>query len=558
MKREIKLNSKIYHNQTTNIAILVLLLFLPAIFGCSSGLSSTPDAAGKLSEPSMQSPHSADDFLVVDCLLPGQIRKLGKIIYHTPRRPIKTTAIDCEIRGGEYVAYDRSNYATALKVWMSQATDGDKVAQTYVGEIYEKGLGLAPQYDLAAEWYRKAAEQGYARAQINLGYLYEKGLGVENNMEKAIYWYRRASGAEALPIPDTHQKPDKEQELNDQIQHKKKEVDNLRQHTDNAQENLATQKESETKILEKDNQIADLLKKIASLESEKAALLRNRGCGSGYTLPSMKSGRYYALVIGNNKYKHFSPLRTAVNDARKIGEIISEKYGFRTKILTDANRYQIMSALNEFREKLTEKDNFLLFYAGHGEVEPQNLEGYWLPVDAEKNNSANWISDSTITGMLNIISARHVLVIADSCYAGIMTFDSIAGLETGFQDEVQFQWLKKLYQKRSRTVFTSGSNQPVLDTGGGKHSIFAKFLINFLETNHDFIEGRRLYCEVSPRVSYASKALAKDQEPQYASFKGHEGSDFFFSPVELAGKADLKDPVDGRYAFYKRRPRPLF
>ena len=91
---------------------------------------------------------------------------------------IKTSAQDCEIRGGEYVSYDRSDYATALKVWLPQAKEGDKVAQTYVGEIYEKGLGVQPDYVLAAEWYRNAAEQGYERAQINLGYLYEKGLGV--------------------------------------------------------------------------------------------------------------------------------------------------------------------------------------------------------------------------------------------------------------------------------------------------------------------------------------------------------------------------------------------
>jgi TPR repeat protein len=96
---------------------------------------------------------------------------LGRsLVYLAPRRPIKTSAQDCETRGGEYVAYDRSDYATALKIWLRQAKEGDKVAQTYVGEIYETGLGVQPGYVPAAEWYRKAAEQGYEQAQINLGY----------------------------------------------------------------------------------------------------------------------------------------------------------------------------------------------------------------------------------------------------------------------------------------------------------------------------------------------------------------------------------------------------
>jgi hypothetical protein len=77
------------------------------------------------------------DLLIVDCLLPGQVRKLGRMVHSTPRRPRKTTAMNCEIRGGEYVAYDRSNYATALSVWLEKAEYGDVVAQNHVGEISE-------------------------------------------------------------------------------------------------------------------------------------------------------------------------------------------------------------------------------------------------------------------------------------------------------------------------------------------------------------------------------------------------------------------------------------
>lgn len=71
--------------------------------------------------------------------------------YLTARRPIKTTAGDCEIRGGEYVAYDRANYASALKVWLPQAQQGDAEAQVIVGEIYEKGLGGLADPALAAQ-----------------------------------------------------------------------------------------------------------------------------------------------------------------------------------------------------------------------------------------------------------------------------------------------------------------------------------------------------------------------------------------------------------------------
>src|SRR5215216_3017694 len=61
------------------------------------------------------------DLEVVDCLLPGQVRALGSRTYLTQRRPVKTTASDCRIRGGEYVDFDRANMKTSLNVWMEAA-----------------------------------------------------------------------------------------------------------------------------------------------------------------------------------------------------------------------------------------------------------------------------------------------------------------------------------------------------------------------------------------------------------------------------------------------------
>jgi hypothetical protein len=173
----------------------LIVSFLSALWGCQSAPSAIKDSQQSTSTPSVPPSATADDFLVVDCLLPGQIRKLGRsFVYLSPRLPIKTSAVDCEIRGGEYVSYDRSDYATALKVWLPLAEEGDKVAQTYVGEIYEKGLGVQPDYALAAAWYRKAADQGYARAEVNLGHLYERGLGIKQDPVAAAHWYRKAAG----------------------------------------------------------------------------------------------------------------------------------------------------------------------------------------------------------------------------------------------------------------------------------------------------------------------------------------------------------------------------
>jgi hypothetical protein len=146
-----------------------------------------------------EAPHAAvrnaEDLMIVDCLLPGQIRSLGmQATYLSARRPVRTTQADCQIRGGEYVSFDRANYQTALKVWMDQAMIGSAEAQNNVGEIYSKGLGTEPDYGMAFQWFKKAADQGYGRAKINLGYLYEQGLGVSQDTAQALNLYREASG----------------------------------------------------------------------------------------------------------------------------------------------------------------------------------------------------------------------------------------------------------------------------------------------------------------------------------------------------------------------------
>ena len=249
--------------------------------------------------------------------------------------------------------------------------------------------------------------------------------------------------------------------------------------------------------------------------------------------PQVDFGRYYALVIGNNRYQDFPNLQTAVNDAEAVAGILRRRYGFETRVLIDADRYSILSALNEYRSKLTEKDNFLLYYAGHGELDRANDNGNWLPVDAEPDSTANWISNGQITDILNAMNAKHVMVIADSCYSGTLARSVTTSTEGGRSYEKLLAWLKAMVQARSRTVITSGGVKPVLDGGGGEHSLFAKHLLDVLERNQDLMEGPELYLAVAGQVKRRASQLNVDQDPLYApiQYAGDEGAPFFFNPV---------------------------
>lgn len=63
---------------------------------------------------------------------------------------------------------------------------GHADAQYCLGEIYENGLGIIQDYEEAAKWYRKAAEQGNVNAQCMLGYIYCESQGVPQDYNEAL------------------------------------------------------------------------------------------------------------------------------------------------------------------------------------------------------------------------------------------------------------------------------------------------------------------------------------------------------------------------------------
>lgn len=740
---------------------------MAAALRCLVVFAAVVAASGQAAAPGTESGSSsaqADQFLVVDCLLPGQVRMLGqRTTYVSARRPARLPARDCQIRGGEYVAYDRADLRSALAAWQPLAEQGDIEARVIVGEIYERGLGVAPDHAAAAHWYRLAADAGDRRAQVNLGHLYEKGLGVVRDPRVALDWYRRAAGAPATIELDTAAPPadaelerlrGRERQLETALDSLRAELEVSRRALESSQADAASaeqqaalarsqaqsaaaraaaaeaeaarqaatpamppapdrsaelaalqqelagrQREAETleralqaareandaqllaleqrsrdteraraetaaervrlrqvaaSLAERETQLArqvaeserlgrELANATAMAERQRSELVRlestarqqllagpelaliepqvvrtrdivpvakvqaaerrivgrvtapagivaltvndravtpnelgvfdltlpvatgespvaivavdrqgkrselrfvmRREAAVAQASPSSATpvsampagvdfGRYHALVIGNNEYQQLPDLASPINDATGLADVLQRRYGFRTTVLTNADRYAILSALNGLRETLTSADNLLIYYAGHGELDEVNQRGHWLPVDAERDSTANWIPTTAITDLLNIIQAKQVLLVVDSCYAGALTRSAVGRLRTGMTPAEQQHWFRTMAKRKSRTVLTSGGIAPVLDAGGGRHSVFAKALLEVLEANTDILDGQRLHRDVAARVAFAAANLRFDQVPEYAPIRyaGHEAGEFFLVP----------------------------
>jgi len=235
---------------------------------------------------------------------------------------------------------------------------------------------------------------------------------------------------------------------------------------------------------------------------------------------------YYALIIGNNNYKYLPKLKTAVMDAEEVAKVLKKQYGFNTTLLKDATRSDILDSINEIREKLKPNDNLLIYYAGHGEFNEQLNKAYWLPVDAEKSKTTNWIIADDITSNIRAISSNHVLIVSDSCYSGTLT--RAATTEITSKDE-RAAYINKMIARKSRTLMASGGNEPVSDSGGGKHSVFAgAFLRALNESEGNVFTAEELFHGrggIKEAVSGKSS-----QSPEYNNIRdsGHDGGDFVF------------------------------
>ena len=236
------------------------------------------------------------------------------------------------------------------------------------------------------------------------------------------------------------------------------------------------------------------------------------------SIPNLDYGDYYALVIGNNEYQDITNLRSAVNDAKVVSTVLEVDYGFNVKLLENASRKEILRSLKDLRQTVGAKDNVLIYYAGHGYLDKDTDYGYWLPVDSERDDDSNWIATDRVVSQVKGMKAKHVMVVADSCFSGTIT----RGLKI---TERTPEWLTTIVKKKARTALTSGGLEPVLDTGSGNHSAFAYAFISLLEENDGVLDGAQLFTKLRPKVMVNST-----QTPQYGKIHmaGDDGGDFLF------------------------------
>lgn len=283
------------------------------------------------------------------------------------------------------------------------------------------------------------------------------------------------------------------------------------------------------------------------------------------TFNTMSSDSYFpnshAFIIGIDAYEQVAPLRTAVNDAERLAEVLERQHHYQNiQLLLNAKQEALEHLLKVTLAQMVQAGDKVLFYfAGHGIALDAETEddpkprGFLVPADADPNQEKSFIPMDLLNQQLMALEAKHVMLILDCCFSG--SFEWSSNRTRAFGTRVP----KKIYQERfdryikdpAWQVITSAaqdqkaldilSKRPLGERGEdyGKHSPFALALFEALDGAADLvpaddidgiITASELYIFMRDKVEQASinEAEKLRQTPRFFHLPKHDKGEFIF------------------------------
>jgi hypothetical protein len=282
---------------------------------------------------------------------------------------------------------------------------------------------------------------------------------------------------------------------------------------------LYGESDNSNKFVVQNKPVSEIEQRIAIQPRTRIVEDLNSNSGENAQPVSVRVGKFYALIIGNNDYEDpkITKLDNPIDDARKLYETLISYYSFEKEdvmLLENATNAKTLEEFEHFSKIVGPDDSFLVFYAGHGYWDKNNRQGYWLPVDAKEKSKVLWLPNSRLKDYMIAIKSKHTLLITDACFSG-----GIFKTRSAFNDASMA--INKLFEIPSRKAMTSGTLNEVPD-----ESMFLKYLVKNLKENQDeYLSSDELFSRFRNAVTNNSPTT-----PQYGVIQdaGDEGGEFIF------------------------------
>jgi WD40 repeat protein len=266
--------------------------------------------------------------------------------------------------------------------------------------------------------------------------------------------------------------------------------------------------------------------------------------------------RNLAFIIGINNYQNgISSLKTAVNDAKKLVEILRSQHDYKVWVCLD--EVATLTNLNQLLEQtlpaqVSENDRLLFYFAGHGVAlnGDDGPAGYLIPQDAKAGDTNSYLPMTKLHDALSKLPCRHFLGILDCCFAGAFRWSSTRDLLTAPEVIHKERYDRFITDAAWQIITSSACDQKALDNFHldsdrgqvGNYSPFAAALLEALEGAADIypppqpgksagdgvISATELYLYLRDRVEIPTEKYRLRQTPGIWCLNKHDKGEYIF------------------------------
>lgn len=254
-----------------------------------------------------------------------------------------------------------------------------------------------------------------------------------------------------------------------------------------------------------------------------------------FSIEKKSHRRDYALLFAVQDYSDAEKWRSPHNvrsDAERLQKVLEEKYGFETELVMNPTSETTEAKLIEYAAKeYNRNDQLLIFWSGHGSMKQIGVRkrGYFVSSDCEK------ISHGEFSYFADAVRCKHVLIVADACYSGLMDisgYKTEGDIESIIDDDMYGQHdlnriIKGQLNKKTRKVIASAETESP-EGWRGEGSPFMNKLIETLKNDNDRIVE---YYEIKSKLAELS------------------------SPGPVSGYFSESDAPQSNFLFIKTKPQ---
>lgn len=247
-----------------------------------------------------------------------------------------------------------------------------------------------------------------------------------------------------------------------------------------------------------------------------------------------RSGKNYALLIATNKYNKnqltWNDLKNPINDAIGIAKILKGKYNTELDTLFNPDKNEVLKKILDLKSRLSEKDKFIVFIAGHGYYDQNLGDGFLAFYDSktveEDFGKDSYLQMATLNRILDGVKSKQVFAIFDVCYGASFELNNpdlpIESYSNATLDNGVETFLSEKNKYNSRIFLASGRSEvPDYWNNTLNHSPFASKLIKALEEEDQFISPGKMFSYLQGNAT----------EPVLKKFGSHEPRGDFLLPV---------------------------